>query len=111
MKNVSKLIGFAVIMGGLAGSIPAKANVYFRDNDRDVLRNYITSTPTPDTAVTFYGPGASLSDTTDYTEVPAAVTSQLSPPPAGDEYVTVGRNVYLIDRMNRTVVDALKLDE
>ena len=108
MKNVSKLIGFAVILGGLAGSIPAKADVYFRDNDREVLRNYVTTTPSPDSTVTFYSTGATLPDTITYTEVPAAVTSRLSPPPAGDEYVTVGRNVYLIDRSNRTVVDALK---
>ena len=111
MKNFNRLMFVAVVASGLAGSLPAKADVYFRDNDRDVLHNYVTSTPTPDSAATFYSPGASLPATVNYTEVPAAVTSQLSPPPAGDEYVTVGRNVYLIDRTTLMVVDALPLND
>jgi len=54
-------------------------------------------------------PGTVLPATVTFTELPTTVTVKLTPPPAGDEYVAVGGNFYLINRDKRLVIDAEKL--
>ena len=114
MKNLSKLLGIAIVGGGLMISLSAKADTYFRDSDRTVLRSYNTSTTTttttPGDTVTYYAPGTALPDTVTYTELPTSITTKLVAAPKGDEYVAVGRNYYLIDHDKRMVIDAERMD-
>lgn len=114
MKHMKTLIGLAVIGGTLACTLPARADttVYFRDNDRTVLRSYVTkpaTTTTTQTVTTYYKPGTSIPETVTYTTLPTDVTAQLVPPPPGDQYVIIGDNAYLIDPDKRVVIDATKV--
>lgn len=114
MRTFTRVIGVAVLAGGLFASLPASAAIYFKDTDREVLRSYVTvspsgtSTTTTQTTTTYYEPGTVLPETVTYTELPTTVVSRLSPPPEGDTYVTIGSNAYLIDR-DRKVVDAIRI--
>lgn len=116
MKTFTRVIGVAVLAGGLFASLPASAAIYFKDTDREVLRSYVTvspsgsSTTTTKTTTTYYEPGTAIPETVTYSELPTTVVSKLSPPPEGDTYVTVGSNVYLIDH-DRKVVDALRIED
>ena len=111
MKTFVKIAGLAIGCGVLIASVPAKADVYFRDNDRTVLRSYVTTEPTSTSTVTYYAPGTALPETITYSELPTTVTTRLAPPPPGDKYVIVGRTAYLIEPEKRVVIDAERLDE
>jgi len=116
MKTFNAFLTAAVIGGSLLASLPAKADIYFRDNDRVVLHDYVTTTTKttttgPEGTVTYYTPGTALPDTVTYTELPSTVTERLAPAPDGDEYVVMDGNAYLIDRDRRVVVDGLRLGE
>ena len=113
MKTFVKIAGLAVSCGVLIASCPARADVYFRDNDRTVLRSYVTTEPasTTTSTVTYYAPGTALPETITYSELPTTVTTRLAPPPPGDKYVIVGRTAYLIEPKKRVVIDAERLDE
>ncbi|HTK85600.1 MAG TPA: hypothetical protein VL625_11005 [Patescibacteria group bacterium] len=117
MKTFTRVIGIAVVAGALFAVLPAKADVYFKDTDRDVLKSYVTVTPstgttttTTKTTTTYYQPGTVIPDTVTYSELPTTVVSKLSPPPEGDTYVTIGSNAYLVDK-DRKVVDAIRLED
>jgi hypothetical protein len=109
MKHLVKTVSLVALSAGMLSALPAKADVYFRDNDRVVLRSYVTTTPGQ--TVTYYTPGTVLPDTVTYNELPTTVTTKLVAPPPGDVYVAIGGNAYLIDRDKRVVVDAEKLDD
>ncbi len=112
MRHMKTLIGLAVIGGTLACTLPARADttVYFRDNDRTVLRSYVTKPTTTETVTTtYYQPGTTIPDTVTYTTLPNDVTAQLVPPPSGDQYVVIGSNAYLIDPNKRVVIDATRV--
>lgn len=106
MKKIATPFALALICAGLLTSVSAKADVYFRDNDRVILKDYVTA---PSEKVTFYTPGTVLPETVTYTELPDTVTTKLSPAPAGDVYVSSGGNVYLIQKDSRKIVDAVQL--
>ncbi len=106
MKNLATPFALALICAGLLTSISAKADVYFRDPDRVVLRDYVTA---PTERVTFYTPGTILPETVTYTELPTTVTTKLVSPPSGAVYVSSGGNVYLIDKSSRKILDAVSL--
>ena len=110
MKKASKLLGLALAGGIIMTSFPVKAALYFRDTDRTVLHNYVTTLPAPESTVTFYNPGTVLPETITYTELPDSVTMKLTAPPTGNKFVAIGRNVYLINPEKRVIVDAIKLD-
>lgn len=106
MKKIATPIALAVICAGLLVSATAQADIYFRDPDRVVLREYVTA---PAERVTFYAPGTVLPETITYTELPTTVTTRLLSPPSGAVYVSAGGNVYLLDKRNRRVIDAVQL--
>jgi hypothetical protein len=98
--------------------------VVFRTNDRVYLRNYIYANGMycpPGTRphhrhcearpgkVVFYRPGTMLPSTVAYAPLPYSVTARLAPAPAGTVYVRANDNIYLINRRDRTIVDALNL--
>lgn len=106
MKNIAKLLSFAVICGATTlAHVPAKADFYFTDNDRVILRRAVVR---PAENVTVFSPGTVIPETVTYEELPMEVTRQLSPAPDGDLYVSYGGNVYLIDH-DRRVVDTIDL--
>ncbi|HTK84589.1 MAG TPA: hypothetical protein VL625_05830 [Patescibacteria group bacterium] len=112
MRHVKTLLGLAVIGGTLACALPSHAatTVYFRDNDRTVLRSYVTQpTGTTETVTTYYQPGTTIPGTVTYTTLPNEVTAQLAPAPEGDQYVVIGSNAYLIDPDKRVVIDATRV--
>jgi hypothetical protein len=112
MKTFVKIAGLAIGCGVLIASLPARADVYFRDTDRPILRSYVaTPAPASTGTVTYYAPGTALPETITYSELPTTVTTRLAPPPPGDKYVIVGRTAYLIEPENRVVIDAERLDE
>lgn len=122
MKTQTALLSLAVLCASLITSLPAKADTYFRDNDRVILRTYVTTTttttPTTTTTttptsqtVTYYTPGTEIPSTVTYTTLPTTVTTKLAPAPQGAEYVLIGGNAYLIDHDKRVVIDAEKLDD
>jgi hypothetical protein len=106
MKKIVTLCALGIIGAGLVTSVSARAEVYFRDTDRVILKDYVTA---PSETTTFYSAGTVLPETVTYTELPATVTTKLVAAPAGDEYVSAGGNVYLIDKSNRKVIDAVQL--
>jgi hypothetical protein len=110
MKRLEKLLSVAVICGALACSMPAKAatTVYFRDSDRVLLKEYVTTPPATST-VTFYERGTVLPSTVTYTELPSTVTAKLVAPPPGASYVMIDGNAYLVDTQKRVVIDAEKI--
>jgi hypothetical protein len=66
----------------------------------------------PRPAVTsFYPPGTIMPKRVKYARLPSYVTTHLSEAPAGAIYVRSSDNVYLINRKNRTVIDAISLFE
>ena len=98
--------------------------VVFRTNDRTYLRNYIYANGMycpPGTRphhrrcvarpgkVVFYRPGAMLPSNVVYSPLPYNVTARLAPAPAGTVYVRANDNIYLINRRDRTIIDALNL--
>ncbi len=107
MNTLAKLLGIAVVCGGIAVSLPAKAEFYFTDNDRLILRRAVVE-PSDYDQVTFYTRGTILPETVHYQVLPLAVTRGLAPAPEGDVYVSYGGNVYLIDR-DRKIIDATEL--
>ena len=107
MKNLLTVLSLAMVLGGLTASLPAKADFYFTDNDRVVLKRVVVA-PTDTKTVTYYTPGTVIPETVTYEELPMTVTSQLTPAPEGDAYVSIGGNVYLIDR-DRKIIDATEL--
>jgi hypothetical protein len=106
MKKFATPFALAVICAGLLVSATAKADIYFRDPDRVVLKEYVTA---PTERVTFYAPGTILPETVTYTELPTTVTTRLMSPPEGAVYVSSGGNVYLLDKRKRRVIDAVQL--
>ena len=106
MKNLATPFALALICAGLLVSVSAKADMYFRDPDRVVLKDYVTA---PGEHVTFYNSGTILPDTVTYSELPETVTTRLSPAPANSVYVSSGGNVYLIDRGSRKILDSVEL--
>ena len=111
MKKISKLLTVTLAAGIAMASFSAKAALYFQDNDRVVLRSYVTTLPQSSTTVTYYNPGSVIPETVTYTELPVTVSSKLVAPPQGDKYVVIGRNVYLLNPEKRMIVDAIKLEE
>jgi hypothetical protein len=118
MKTLTGLLTIAIIGGGLMASLPANAATYFRDNDRVILHDYVTTSTTTtttdangNTTTTYYEPGTVLPDTVTYTMLPTTVTTKLVKPPRGYEYVIIGGNAYLIDSKKRVVIDAEKLND
>ena len=99
--------------------------VVFRDSDRVFLKRYINSNSMycattgarlsrhrcveRPASVVFYRPGTVLPQTVYYTPLPAAVTARLAPAPAGTVYVRADDNIYLVNRRDRTIVDAVDL--
>lgn len=98
--------------------------VYFDDDDRAVIRGYISrhryfcpfgTVPHPDGCaeppanVVFYRPGEVLPQTVTYTELPSYVVANLAPPPPGAIYVRAGDDVYLMSERDRTILDAINL--
>ena len=113
MKNFTRLLSLAIVGGGLIASLPAKADTYFRDSDRTVLRSYYTTTtttPAPTHTVTYYTPGTVLPDTVTYTELPTTVPTKLVSPPEGSHYVFIDGNAYLVDH-DRRIIDSEKLGD
>ena len=106
MTKLATPFALALIAAGLLTSISAKADVYFRDPDRVILKSYVTA---PSEHVTFYAPGQVIPDTVTYTELPTTVTTKLAPAPADSAYVSYGGNVYLISKKDRKVLDAVEL--
>ncbi len=106
MKKLATPFALALIAAGLLASVSAKADVYFRDPDRVILKDYVTA---PSENVTFYSPGTILPETVTYTELPSTVTTKLVPAPAGATYVSSGGNVYLINKSDRKIIDAVQL--
>jgi hypothetical protein len=121
MKKITGLLSLAIIGCGLVASLPAKADTYFRDRDRVILRHYVTTTTTTTTTtptttptkrtVTYYTPGTVLPDTVTYTELPVDVTTQLMMPPSGGKYIIIEGNAYLLDPEKRLVIDAERLED
>jgi hypothetical protein len=126
MKKITGLLSLAMIGGCLAASLPAKADTYFRDSDRVILRHYVTTTTTTTTTstptststatptkrtVTYYTPGTVLPDTVTYTELPSEVTTQLMMPPSGSKYIIIEGNAYLLDPEKRVIIDAESLED
>jgi hypothetical protein len=107
MNTLAKLLGVAVLCGSVAASLPAKADFYFTDNDRLILRRTVVE-PSVDEQVTFYTRGAILPSEVHYEVLPMTVSRRLSPAPEGDTYVSYGGNVYLIDP-DRRIIDATEL--
>jgi hypothetical protein len=98
--------------------------VFFRDNDRVYLGHYIYANGMycpPGTRphhrhcearpgnVVFYRPGTAIPSTVVYQPLPYSVTARLAAPPPGAVYVRANDNVYLINRRDRTVIDAVNL--
>lgn len=106
MKKFATPIALALICAGLLTSISAKADIYFRDPDRVVLKEYVTA---PTERVTFYSAGTILPETVTYTELPTTVTTKLATPPEGAVYVSSGGNVYLIEKKSRKIIDAVSI--
>ncbi|MEZ0223595.1 MAG: hypothetical protein ACAH83_03505 [Alphaproteobacteria bacterium] len=106
MKKLATPFALALICAGLLVSATAQAEIYFRDPDRVVLKEYVTA---PSEQVTFYAPGTIIPETVTYTELPMTVTTRLMAPPSGSVYVSSGGNVYLLDKKKRRVIDAVQL--
>jgi hypothetical protein len=98
--------------------------VVFRPTDRTYLRNYIYANGMycpPGTRphhrrcvarpgnVVFYRPGTMLPSTVTYSPLPYNVTARLAPAPVGTVYVRANDNIYLINRRDRTIIDAVNL--
>ncbi len=115
MKTLTKLLSLTIISGGLIASLPAKADTYFRDNDRAVLRSYATTTTTDSAGnsvtTTYYKPGTVLPSTVTYAALPDTVTTKLAAPPQGDEYTIIGNNAYLISHDKRVVIETQSLGD
>lgn len=135
MKDFVKIASVAAICGSLLyTAVPVlaadwelkfnseQARIYFGPHDRIVLRDYVDHAHraycpegTLATAggcaeqVAFYTPGTYLPDYVYYTELPDQVVAQISPPPPGTVYVRVHDNVYLMNRDNRGILNALSL--
>lgn len=138
MKTLMNLLGAVAVLTAM--SAPAMADwddwhhnrhwrhhenrVIIRDNDRVILRNYVTShryyCPPGTVArrfgcvarpnnVIFYRPGEYLPRSVAYTEVPYSISSRLAPPPYGAVYVRSGDDIYLMNRRDRTILDAINL--
>lgn len=137
MKKLLNLLGAIAVLGTM--SAPAMAEwdghhyhwrhhnnerVIIRDNDRVVLRNYITSNRfycppgsfarhnrcvEPSRRVVVYSPGQYMPRDVYYSELPYSISSRLAPPPYGAVYVRSGDNVYLMNRRDRTILDAINL--
>ena len=115
MKTFTGLLSLAIVSGGLIASVPARADTYFRDTDRVMLRSYATTTTTDNAGnavtTTYYAPGTVLPNTVTYTVLPPKVTTKLMAPPKGDEYAVINGNANLIDHNKRIVIDAEKLGD
>ena len=107
MKNLLTALSLAVVFGGLTASLPAKADFYFTDNDRVILKRVVVAPAQTDT-VTYYTPGTAIPETVTYEALPTTVTTQLTPAPEGDTYVNIGGNVYLVDR-DRKIISGTRL--
>ena len=107
MKNLLMVLSLGVVLGGLTASFPAKADFYFTDNDRIILKRVVVA-PADTKTVTYYTPGTVIPETVTYEELPMTISSELTPPPEGDTYVSIGGNVYLIDR-DRKIIDGTEL--
>jgi hypothetical protein len=108
MKTHARILSLALVAASLCLGTAAKADIYIRESDHVVLRNYVTA-PAPTETITFYTIGNELPQMTTYAELPTVVTSQLATPPAGAIYVSANGNVYLIDRRTRRILDAVQL--
>lgn len=136
MKKLTLMLGVAAIAGGLTVAAPAAnaETVMFTTQNRTYLGDWIMETnkgcPAGTTLVkekhllrdpsyrcmaprgqktVFYTPGTVIPQTVTYTELPTTVVQQLPTPPAGQIYVTSDNNIYLLNRDNRTVVDAVTI--
>ena len=107
MKKLTGLLSLAIISGGLIASLPAKADTYFRDDDRAVLRSYATTTTTDNAG----NPGSVLPGTVTYKVLPDNVTTKLVAPPQGDEYTIIGNNAYLVSHDKRVVIETQSLGD
>ena len=98
--------------------------VVFREGDRVFLRNYVYANGMycpPGSVprhrhcverpgnVVFYRPGTVLPSEVVYSPLPYEVTERLAPAPYGTVYVRANDNIYLINRRDRTIVDAINL--
>lgn len=143
MENVRKLLGLTIIAVALMSAGSAKAwydsdgnwhserirhveqnRVVFRDSDRIVLKNYITTNSVRcsdrdhrrhcverRTNSVFYHPGMTLPQTVIYRPLPSTVTTRLTPAPEGTVYVHANDDVYLINRKNRAIIDAVDFSD
>lgn len=136
MKKLTLMLGVAALAGGLtvAASAAQAETVMFTTQNRTYLSDWIMETnngcPAGSTLVkekhllrdpsyrciaprgrktVFYAPGTVIPQTVTYTELPSTVVSHLPAAPAGQVYVTSDNNVYLLNRENRTVVDAVTI--
>jgi hypothetical protein len=136
MKKLPLMLGVAALAGGLTVAAPSAnaETVVFTQQNRTYLGDWIMETnngcPSGTTLVkekhllrdpsyrciaprgqktVFYTPGTVIPQTVTYTELPTTVVQQLPPPPSGQVYVTADNNVYLLNRENRTVVDAVTI--
>jgi len=115
MEKLTGLLSLAIISGSLMASLPAKADVYFTNDDRPILRSYATTTTTDSAGnsvtTTYYKPGTVLPSTVTYTALPEDVTTKLPPPPPGAEYTIIGNTAYLVSRDKRVVIDTQSLGD
>ena len=96
--------------------------VVFRDSDRVFLKHYINTNSVycvtnarlhrqrcveRPANVVFYRPGTILPETVYYTPLPPAVTARLAPAPAGTMYVRSNDSIYLVNRRDRAILDAV----
>lgn len=136
MKKLTLMLGVAALAGGLTVAAPAAnaETVMFTTQNRTYLGDWIMETnkgcPAGTTLVkekhllrdpsyrciaprgqktVFYAPGTVIPQTVTYTELPTTVVEHLPAAPAGQIYVTSDNNIYLLNRENRTVVDAVTI--
>lgn len=98
--------------------------VVFRPGDRIYLRDYIYANSMfcppgfrpqyrkcveRQGKIVHYRPGTLLPGTVAYTPLPDHVMARLSPAPAGTVYVLANDNIYLINRRDRMIIDAVNL--
>ena len=103
-------------------------HIVFRDNDRAIITSYInahrhycppgthrgkhhrqTCLANHQGQVVFYNPGNYLPAEEGYTELPPDLLRQLAPLPPDFAYERSGDNVYLMNKTDRTITDAINL--
>jgi hypothetical protein len=99
-----------------------ESRVFFRDSDRTFLRGYVNQSSVfcplaghrracvqrPQNVV-FFQPGSVIPRDVTYTELPESVSARLPAAPQGTIYVRANDNIYLMNRHDRMVIDAINV--